>query len=235
MTLEMRPATEVHDPADCVLSDSVFSGQRPLQDVAKSVARADVGYLLTCQRSTPIAFALSAPSLLGHVVHVLTVAAQKQVVRIDAAWDVATVANLHSFRNVATDQFPCDTVRPAHAPITQIRLPVAAAQEHTCLPKPAGAESRGGSEDRAVLVDERPELGFRPARSAFGYAVARRTAVLDLAESGASGPDGKLMAANAAGTLNAHARSPLVCHAPGRSNVAGALCCSDYTRDEVLE
>lgn len=156
--LEMLPNLPVEDIANGLACYAVAFGQRPLRDDAGNVQAPDLSYLLFVQLCLAVCRPNQddAATLAYHVRVVVGRRAQEQVRRVDAASDIASMQNPHSFWNGPMRQLPAYAVCAA---LTISRngnrtIPI---RDFSCSPDPARTQLGPERRNRAILIHLRPK------------------------------------------------------------------------------
>lgn len=175
-SFNMLPGSAHHNPFDRLLMHVKLPSKRP-QSRALIVLLSNIAYLISSQSRLLYGFAAqsalrvyagmvlitawqaigmgnrSMASLCCHIVHIIGVRAQEQMIRAHARRCVAGVANLYSWWNIAIRQFPGNAMGKALAidhPYFSIPLVVA-----TASPQPASVS----------FVNLRPQPIFKRAHA----------------------------------------------------------------------
>lgn len=135
--LYVLPCLAVHHAPHSMLTHAELPSEFPLTDPNRIQCADCANRRLVKSRAVNIgASSLGGSSLCGHVVHVLGVAPQKEMVRVDAQGLVASVAYAHTFSDRLVRQFPRESVSADCTP-TEPQLPISVAAG--CGPKPQPA------------------------------------------------------------------------------------------------
>ncbi len=111
---KMLPASSADDCQNCALRHLVQFADRFVTEARGLVEKANVQYLLFSQQSAASVFASGASALCNHVLHVVVMGSEEQVVGIAAKRVVSTgavVADFKAVRDGAESEFPGKTRR----------------------------------------------------------------------------------------------------------------------------
>lgn len=228
----MPISSTVDDIVDDAHGHVILARQRRLRHSSGRVSVSDFGGLCVSQRRARMLFTGQMrglpSSLCPHVSGVIFTRSEEQMIGPDARRGIAAVQHPLPSGDRAIVKFPGNAVSAPRLPINA-ELSVAGAVSR---PVPAPARLR--------LLDMQPELLFERAFPFQGLPVAWSAAVLHLAGSDQTVPDGHLSLArqatdrrgstpNAACRLLGHRPSPVGGVTPSAVTAARGLCASNYT------
>jgi hypothetical protein len=198
ITLHMRPRFTFNYSSSLGLGDAVLNSKSFQRNAARSIPLAHGDNRFICQLGAwiYITLAYSASTLLHHIGHVVVTRSFKKMVRTNAGWIVALVANKQVIIDGAMMQFPGNPVRQLRGWLSTTNTNEAVPPcITTCSPNPA----------RFSFLDVFPKSfskALSRASDCFLFFITWRAAIAAGPSGGVAGINDKSFAALFAGKLN---------------------------------